>query len=66
VIPVAINLDLTFPAFVAQFGLSVTPKAEVSFYANGYELAECGIAGDVHLQPVQSRQQIHLRLPEGR
>jgi len=36
-IPVAVSLDLTFPALVAQSGLSITPGAEVSFYANGYE-----------------------------
>ena len=28
------------------------------------ELAQCGIAGDVYPQPVQSRRQIHQRLPD--
>lgn len=28
------------------------------------ELTECGIAGDVHLHPVQSRPQVRLGLPE--
>jgi len=33
-------------------------------HALASELAECGIVGNVHLQPVQSRQQTYLRLPE--
>lgn len=28
------------------------------------ELTECGVAGDIHLQPVQGLPQIHLSLPE--
>jgi len=35
-IPVAISLDLTVPAFAAQSGPRITPKGGVSFYANGY------------------------------
>ncbi len=36
-IPVAISLDLTVPAFAAQSGPRITPKGGVSFYANGYD-----------------------------
>ncbi len=39
VIPVAISLDLTVPAFAAQSGPRITPKGGVSFYANGYDRA---------------------------
>ncbi len=43
VIPVAISLDLTVPAFAAQSGPRITPQGGVSFYANGYHssLAAC-------------------------
>jgi hypothetical protein len=37
-IPVAISLDLSVPAFAAQFGLRTTPRIGVSFYANGYDI----------------------------
>jgi transposase len=39
-IPVAISLDLSVPAFAAQFGLRTTPRIGVSFYANGYQTAQ--------------------------
>jgi len=48
VIPVAISLDLTVPAFAAQSGPRITPKGGVSFYANGYEAAD--LAPPAHAQ----------------
>jgi hypothetical protein len=39
IIPVAISFDLTMPAFAAQIGLRITPRAGVSSYANGYNSA---------------------------
>ena len=38
-IPVTISPDLTVPAFAACAGTRIAPKAEVSFYGNGYEAA---------------------------
>ena len=48
---------------VERGGVTVTlPTIEDKQVLAG-ELAQCGVAGDVHPRPVQSRRQIHQRLP---
>ncbi len=49
---------------IEQGEITVTLPTIEDRYALAGELAECGIAGDVHLQKAQSRRQIHLRLSE--
>lgn len=49
---------------IEQGEVTVTLPAVEDRHTLAVELAECGIAGDVYLQPVQNRPQLLQRLPE--
>lgn len=49
---------------IEQGEITVTLPTIEDTYALTGELAECGVAGNVSLQQVQSRRQIHWRLSE--